>query len=594
MSYRILDYPQRAIIRWDTVQFIDVTSPITIGVLAFHKDGIESVRFDITGKQSGSTVTTQQTVTTQSWNNQWTNPIWDYNITFDPSQWDDGKVTIVAHAFPYFGDSHKVTLELFANSNGTLPTGKTIYVAGTTGSDTNDGLTRSTPVKTIKRAIEILGGDAGAPDSVQASTIIVIEAGTYSEYLEPWPRLDSAAYERWITIKADDTLPDESVILNADDGVSYPYNKFIRLHIHRVRFYRIAFDWAKISQIYGEERVWADHCFVISTRGRDYFDDYTDGGGNNDPSAPQRLLFDFFRDLSDHSREIDQPTNFATDCYAHDVMYGGFTWHFSRDNRYVRTGCDIAANCVTSLNCEVEDNRDSPVRGPHVDIMQYWVSAVDYLLHHRNVVLFGLRQYKADSQQILLNQSYAIHFDIAVFNCLFSAEDTASTTAPLNQEQAWIEHVLFMHLTQYGKRTLFRDLDSSSALFNLKLRDMIWRNCYIHEFFSEGSRDHYQSPRTLLVENSVMKISGGLTLNAQSTVTYGDGKFRDTTTTFDFRPDTGSPLIGLGKPIPGVVLPANEVGGDVNNPNAGAWTSVASPKPTTAPFFRLRNITIRG
>jgi hypothetical protein len=149
-------YEAKAIARWDVVPFQTFSNYFFIGVVAFHREGINRVEFSANG---GAWVAVSQTSI---------NPltqVTEYNAVLKASDFPDGLLEVRAVAYPNIGvprvlagalnstaasENGEHSMYLTANSGGSLK-GAVRYVS-TSGSDSNDGLTPQTAKATSNAA----------------------------------------------------------------------------------------------------------------------------------------------------------------------------------------------------------------------------------------------------------------------------------------------------------------------------------------------------------------------------------------------------------------------------------------------------------
>ena len=81
----------QAIARWNVVPYQIIDASFDIGVLAFHRNGIERVEFSL---DDGPVVA----VTAQSFNAR--TGVWEYRVAIDPAQLSDGLLEVRAIAYP--------------------------------------------------------------------------------------------------------------------------------------------------------------------------------------------------------------------------------------------------------------------------------------------------------------------------------------------------------------------------------------------------------------------------------------------------------------------------------------------------------------
>lgn len=597
MSLLILNLPPSAICRFDTVPYQDVHSPIQIGVLAYHMSGIDRVEF-VETDGTGAKITT--TVNEESWQNQFTNPIWNYNYTFDPTNWPvDSEILILAKAFPVKGGKREQKLTMFARPS---TNGDTVYIA-ISGSDTTGDGTSGNPWRTVSHAVEQLGGRTAAQKD--ACTIIFGEAGTYSftrSTISPNLRDNQV---RWKTFKPADGLEMGDVVLDChgNPAAIRDYLVSYRPTLHSHRFYKMAFDYSHIAVVYpdGGSGVWFDTCLFMSEFEEDFEHDgivprtvqtlirktqITRGA----PIEPRGELVALDNFSEHYGKNIG---GYATDSIVYRTKMG-LDMPFQRDCKHIIFRGDMASAAPrTILNCEVFDHHTSSTGSPHADVIQTYRgnSSSSRSDGVNNMVVYGVKTYKENSQQIFLqsiddapnsiNPSFRaklVQRDMAFVNCCFAG--TGKNKAAFNQLIGYFDHILFYHMTFQNKLILFRTSSSGSSRF--RGRNVIFRNCALMRVQGGSGGDDltisanlvqfFNCHQDILLEAFSEKLQGKIG-------SYGDPMYEDVNFSYDYTPKRGSPLRHKGAPIPGMKLPAEEVGGDVNHPHIGAWkTRVAASR----------------
>ncbi len=202
---------------FDTVPYQTFTQNFNIGVVAFHKNGINRVDISANGGPWTS-------ITSMSLNPQ-TN-VHCYWATIPISLCPDGPVEVRAIAYPTVGIPRVISYnyqhnlqsggpeifacQLYANGNGTL--GDEIRYVSPTGSNNNNGLTPQTPYQTTLFAAQQIqnaqGGNAGG------GTIYLL-AGNY-----PMPDFGTtiSSPNRWLTIAAAPNLNADQVVITSGNN----------------------------------------------------------------------------------------------------------------------------------------------------------------------------------------------------------------------------------------------------------------------------------------------------------------------------------------------------------------------------------------
>ena len=188
------------------VPFQDVNDDFIVPVVSFSKGGIASVSFHVEG--TDVEVASPQIVSEFDGK-----PFEAYVVELDASEFPDhdGAFEVYATVTPNDPSAQErvISMQLFSNINGTLPTQNSIVDAVNGSDDSGDG-TSSNPFATITRAKEALRLSGG----VSGGTIL-LRNGEY-EYASITPEL--VDNERWLTITAD--AGHSPVITHSGEAVS--------------------------------------------------------------------------------------------------------------------------------------------------------------------------------------------------------------------------------------------------------------------------------------------------------------------------------------------------------------------------------------
>jgi hypothetical protein len=199
----------KAIAHWDIVPFQTFTGNLNIGVVAFHRNGIDRVEFSAKG--GPWTPATTMTLNPQT-------SVTEYWVTLRATDLADGPVEVRAIAYPKTAGVPRVVsynyqvnggpevfgCQLYANANNTMPA--QVRCVSPSGSNSNNGLTPSTAYATILHAAQQIqsaqGGDAGG------GTIYLMPNQNWAV-----PSLSGiSAANRWLTISgAPGTTADQVV-----------------------------------------------------------------------------------------------------------------------------------------------------------------------------------------------------------------------------------------------------------------------------------------------------------------------------------------------------------------------------------------------
>lgn len=240
-------YDAKAIARWDVVPYQTFTNMFNVGVVAFHREGIDRVEFSVNG--GDWTAVRNMTLNPQT-------DVYEYTATLNAKDFQDGQVEVRAIAYPTVGEARVLagtadaangerSLFLNANEGGSL-TGPTLYVKPSSGSDSNSG-SEAQPFATLSKALRSASNGA---------TVILMEAGTYDP--TNTQAVNNSAY---ITVRP------ASGLTASDVSIAPPSRGDVRPNVSRLRWYDVTFDWRYYNNYYNynyqspdPRMTWWDNC----------------------------------------------------------------------------------------------------------------------------------------------------------------------------------------------------------------------------------------------------------------------------------------------------------------------------------------------
>jgi hypothetical protein len=258
-------YDAEVIARWSTVPFQTFKDKLRVGVVAFHRNGIERVAFSANG---GAWVD----ATTMSINP--TTGISEYWVTLKASDFPDGAVEIRAIAYPkdagiprVLGGAYQTALNappaldgehsMFAWSNfaGTLDRDPR-YVSAT-GDDANGNGSIDQPFLTLSRAAKEIQAQYGTCDN----GVIYCLPGEY-DFDMKWGSTFAKANDRFLTITAAPGVLREQVFIEE----ARPKTARVRLQNVSVK----TNDAGNFYTGYNDLRtvLWLENCYVSAKNGR--------------------------------------------------------------------------------------------------------------------------------------------------------------------------------------------------------------------------------------------------------------------------------------------------------------------------------------
>ena len=422
-------YDAEAIARWDLVPLQDITDEFHVGVVAFHMNGIEKVSFSLEG---GAWVDAAET----GYNP--TSGVREYTARIspdDPNLQSDELVELRAIAYP-FGAGKPRLLEpmyLVWNPQGSYPS-ETIHVS-LAGNDTTGDGTRDKPYATIKKALNIAGADVAAYDGC---TIVLLNAGSY-DIDQPAQHVKNT---RWITIRPDDGLDRDSVIISASDE-----NALVRPVTQRLKFSGLSLDFAQIWQMYKEDahQQWYDNCRW-----------YSSAGWTHEPAQSLSPV-----------RNVGYGGLYVTNSHAMDILYAFVTCNLVRGSSAYKISGDVFQNSLAVIDCSIS-YVDGTVLTHHSDLLQYFGNFENLIIYGVNASLIRA------TQNIFLD-----HANSSFTNCAFVnvAVQNAESDPPFCQLNSAHDHVLFYHVSNPGQRFVLRDDLTGTRKFTA--RNVVFRNSIV-------------------------------------------------------------------------------------------------------------------
>ena len=414
----------QAIARWDVVPFQTFTGGFSIGVVAFHINGIDRVEFSVDGGPWASVYDMTLNPRTH---------VWEYSVTLDAARFEDGPVEVRAIAYPTAGaprvlqgavnqnensriSAGEESVFLYANAGGTLST-MTVHVAA--GGDDSASGAADKPVATLTEALNRInqaGPDIGHVLIEQAGTYGVVSAKTW-----PIPK----GVKTWITIEPAAELSAESVI------VRMPSRGLMRPKVDRLHWKRLTFDWATILEYYPEPThvIWWDQMIFTDSNGRDY-----PYNGTN-----QR-----------YQVRGDNSGGYATDVTVRDSFHGVPSMSLVRGAHVSRIAGDCFYGSSMVLHSEVEDF-DGNINPWHSDVFQFPAT-----VKWENQIYFDIVvSAHGTVQPIFFGWTGDTTFkDFAFVNVAVRVDGDSVAQTQLGSRT---DHLLFWQYSQIGRDFTFRD-----------------------------------------------------------------------------------------------------------------------------------------
>lgn len=359
----------RAIARFDVVPFQTFQGDFSIGVVAFHINGIDRVEMSVDG---GPWLPIQDMTV---------NPrtgVGEYWATLRAIDCGTGAVEVRAVAYPVVGQPRVLPpLFLFADAGGL---DNQVRYIGPNGSDSSGNGTASSPFRTARKAardIQLSSSDGTADGGIiycLAGNIILEDGGS-----------PATTQDRYVTIMPAPGLTHEDVqITSSGKNVE---TRLLRIYGMKIRSsIKSGFSNDEISSGEEEAYVWFDNCVFQ---------------GNGATTTISSLTF------VAHTRFT---AYFATDTVLRDDKNGLTYSTLLRNVHCQNLGSDAYKNSRMLVNCSV-DNINSGSTGWHADVVQFTRS-------QQNTILYGLRATNVKAQGIFSKPSTLNLEDTAMVNVL--------------------------------------------------------------------------------------------------------------------------------------------------------------------------------
>lgn len=391
--------------RWNVVQQQVVTGSLRIGIVAFHRHGIDRVEFSANGGAWASA--TQMTYNPDS-------DSWDYNVWLDLSAEDDGQIEVRARVYPatagtprlLAGDFHTSTagdnpaqngeysLWLWNNRGGTYDR-TPVYADSVSGNDTTGNGTSGSPYATISKCLTALAATYG---SVNYCTVY-LKAGTYA--ISGGGTCNSS----WVTYTPAPGVDADDITLTYG-SLTQRYTRFLGLNIRQDPGAGTVAILASDGRV-----VWLDQCDVSAVGGR----------------------------YATTQSYIVTCKAFVTGCTWHDIWNGvnNSSTHGAilvRATSFSGITADVLNHSELVVDVTIDDVDESS-SGAHPDIWQLYAPGVTF----DNLINFGVRVTDSTAQGIYPDTVTAVTNSAWVnVLCTSNVEVVASQiNAPMQHLMVW-------------------------------------------------------------------------------------------------------------------------------------------------------------
>lgn len=430
----------KAIARWDVVPYQTFRSEFTVGVVAFHRRGIDRVEFSANG---GPWVGVEE---------MRVNPrteVAEYFVKLRAQDFPPGLVTVRAVAYPEAGIPRELPpLELTAASS--LQKNLLRCYIGPTGEDSgkSDGSAES-PYRTARYAASQL--QKRSPDGLADGGVILCLPGDHALSTKKRHRVTTS--KRWLTIRPAPGVSREEVRIT-DCG------KNLQTDLVRLQDVTIAtgiasgFHAKDIASGKHTAYMWFDHCVLR-------------GKGRTTQTSSIGIV-----------GETRFTEYYATDCIVRDNKLGLKGAALARRVHCEQLGSDAFSNAFNLIHCSVNGIDNTGTKW-HPDVIQ-WTRPRD------NVIIYNLHAVNIKAQGLFAKPEELDIHNVAVVNCVIHqiGNGYKSEWEPASH------HFLLWNCTFVNQTWIW-----SSGL----ARDVSIRNCVFDRFLGRPSPDwdvrnnHYRS-----------------------------------------------------------------------------------------------------
>lgn len=488
-----------AIACWTSVPYQAFESTLNVGVLAFHRNGIERVEFSLDGGPWLPIFEMSENPATG---------VWEYWCQVNAEQLSDGAREVRAIAYPVLGVPRVLDpLVLYANANGTCD-GGTLHVDTNIGDDVGGDGSSGKPYKTISKALYRCWLNA---ETYNGGRIVLVSAGEYP-LDDPGQSVNNS---RYITIEPSEGLS------KVDITIRPPTRKLQRPHAALLKFRDLTFDFSLIAQIYKEDGAhhWYDDCVWLQSEGWSAI-----YAGQTYPvrNAAGGL--------------------YVTNCEANEMLYGFSGCNLVRNCSCYRIAGDSYANSKCVVNCVADTLADATGTGFHNDTHQYFGQYENVIVCNvvnMNLSSNGVQNFFLDHFSNPYPSSYK---DMAFVNIAFENVQE-SPTVPLAQFYGVQNHVLMMNVGMPNQRILLRPGHPNSPY---SATDCMFLNCILNSIANDSSSS---LPTGVSVESCHFEDAGDMRGNNATSgpVTFTElGKPK-----FSWAGSGYAACVGSGKVVPG-------------------------------------------
>lgn len=466
-------YSGKAIARWTNVPYAEYKSPFSVGVVAFHVNGIERVDFSINGGDWKSVYEPRVNKFSE-------NRVDEYFVRVDPSLTSDGIIEMRAIAYPLIGaprvlqgnltghgtingfthssfrDGNHGMIGLF-NAHGTYPNPE-VYIApsttgattgGPTGNDTTGNGTRANPYRSMGKAVKSVCNTYGKADG---ATIYLLQ-GRHEIDFAGFSGLTTE--NTFVTFKAAPGLSRDEVRINGAPAASSQNPRLIK--VEDITFYnnQDEFKATQFRNAKADAYFWANRCHAFGER--------YDAEGILTPITGNDANPDGGFALGNGSAFNGV---YLTNCSALNVYRNAREAHTAINFVANRPGDTPVCDWGLAVNIEAYDIQTDETLGEHNDVWHFYTQKSDQWIRE-NAIWYGIYGRECNDQ--------AIHMEYFDYNSQGATGPVGGTGGTRRTDNiAIIDIDIEKNATSFNGS--WWNMDANHVLMkNIRLTDQVFR-----------------------------------------------------------------------------------------------------------------------
>lgn len=442
-SFGDAGYDAKCIAKWNCVQRQWVGKSITLGIVAFHINGIDHVSFALNNGTPVEVDSVEYNATTGTY---------EYLVTVDLSRlsYSTGTFRIDAIVVPATAGEPRKMEAMFQYKGGSRPT---VYVATDGDDGTGDGSSGS-PYQTIWGAIQgyssSIGGTTGSPADIDGLTLLLSE-GSY-EYIG-LSDVNGVNTESWLTI-------------TRAPGATQANTKLV---MPKAQAGKLAIDWVHLQGLTIDHTANTQLLRNASNSPTDGRKIWIEGCEMNGPGSIATTPEEF------EAARGTKPVllNYFVQSFVTDTVVTGYEDGLVVAD-YVR-GCEVNlclgdlwsyTHCI--INCSSVQCGGSAGIDTHRDYLQFG-NHQDVATYIDNILVYNWSVTDSDGQCIFGMGNNVYYSNCAFVNCF--TENSTSAKGSWNRPT---NHLLFWHFSHDSNFNFANIVDEDG---NALWTNMDWRGC---------------------------------------------------------------------------------------------------------------------